>query len=103
MYLQTMKFIILLCLMFGCNLLVSAQVSNSVKNQKLDIGVLFQDDDYRDVRLSPDGKHIALIQNQKDTPVLIVVDVETMKAINQISFANKDNVGSYSWRITKDY
>ena len=97
MYLQTMKFIILLCLMFGCNLLVSAQVSNSVKNQKLDIGVLFQDDDYRDVRLSPDGKHIALIQNQKDTPVLIVVDVETMKAINQISFANKDNVGSYSW------
>ncbi|WP_158077129.1 alpha/beta fold hydrolase [Cognaticolwellia aestuarii] len=97
MYLQTMKLIILLCLMFGCSLLVSAQVSNNVKNQKLDINVLFQDDDYRDVRLSPDGKHIALIQNQKDTPVLIVVDVETMKAINQISFANKDNVGSYSW------
>ncbi|WP_085304114.1 S9 family peptidase [Colwellia polaris] len=97
MYLRTMKIIILFSLIFGCSLIVSAQVSNNVKTPKLAISALFQDDDYRDVRLSPDGKHIALIKNQQGTSVLIVVAVETMKAINQISFANKDNVGSYSW------
>lgn len=72
MYLRTMKIIILFSLIFGCSLIVSAQVSNNVKTPKLAISALFQDDDYRDVRLSPDGKHIALIKNQQGTSVLIL-------------------------------
>ncbi|NQY64043.1 MAG: S9 family peptidase [Alteromonadaceae bacterium] len=81
--------------------MVTGQENNITENQSqeqnLEISTLFQQDDYRNVSLSPDGKHIALIRTQNDTPVLIIVAVETMKAINQISFAKKDSVGSYSW------
>jgi len=72
-------------------------IEHKIDVKNLDITTLFQKDDYRNVSLSPDGKHIALIRNQKGTPILIIVAVDTMKAVNQISFANKDSVSSYSW------
>lgn len=65
--------------------------------ETLSIKSLFQTDDYRNVSLSPDGKHIALIRNQNDVPVIIIVDAATMQAVNQISFAKKDSVGHYLW------
>ncbi len=70
---------------------------NRVETKNLDINTLFQQADYRNVSLSPDGKHIALIRNQNNTPVIIIVSVATMKAVNQIYFAKKDSVGSYTW------
>jgi dipeptidyl aminopeptidase/acylaminoacyl peptidase len=98
---QSKKLITLLFFIFSFSSVVLGQgynnADNQVKAKKLDINTLFQQDDYRNVSLSPDGKHIALIGDQKGTPVLIIVAVDTMKAINQISFANKDSVGSYSW------
>ena len=70
---------------------------NKIEAINLDINTLFQEDDYRNVSLSPDGKHIALIRNHKGTPILVIVSVNTMKAVNQISFANNDSVGRYAW------
>jgi len=72
-------------------------VETQVENNSLDINTLFKPDDYRNVTLSPDGKHIALIRNQEGIPMLIIVAVDTMKAVNQIYFAKKDSVGSYVW------
>ena len=74
-----------------------SNVDNKNEDKTLDINILFKQDDYRDVSLSPDGKHIALIRDEKGIPVLTIVAVETMKAINQISFDDKDSVGGYSW------
>ena len=70
--------------------------------ETLSIKSLFQTDDYRNVSLSPDGKHIALIRNQNDVPVIIIVDAATMQAVNQISFAKKDSVGHYYGRTMID-
>lgn len=65
--------------------------------KNLDVKTLFQNDDYRNVSLSPDGKHLGLIRNHNDIPILVIVDTATMKAVNQIYFAKKDRVGSYRW------
>ncbi|MFT6209136.1 MAG: hypothetical protein ACJA0T_003061, partial [Colwellia sp.] len=48
-------------------------IENKLAVKNLDINTLFEEDDYRDVSLSPDGKHLALIQDQKGTPVLMIV------------------------------
>ncbi len=66
-------------------------------SKNLDVKTLFQNDDYRNVSLSPDGKHLGLIRNHNDIPILVIVDTATMKAVNQIYFAKKDRVGSYRW------
>ena len=67
------------------------------ENNTANIQAFFQTDDYRNVSLSPDGKHLALIRNHNDLPVIVIVDTKTMKAVNQIYFAKKDRVGRYSW------
>lgn len=73
-----------------------APPENIIKtNQK--IAKFFTATDYKKVSLSPDGKHIALIRNDKGIDALIIVDVKTMKAINNIHFDKKDSVGSYYW------
>ena len=101
MFNQAIKLIILVFFFSSYSSITFGQgygnVKNQVKANNLDISTLFQPDDYRNVHLSPDGKHIALIRDEKGTPVLTIVAVDTMKAINQISFANKDSVGSYKW------
>ncbi len=65
--------------------------------RKIGIEALFKENDYRMVKISPDGKHIALIRNHNDVPVIVIVDSKTMKAVNEIYFAKKDTVGRYSW------
>jgi dipeptidyl aminopeptidase/acylaminoacyl peptidase len=96
---QTKKILAMILFLFSYNSIVLGNGYNSVENKDKSIGVntLFQEDDYRDVSLSPDGEHIALIRNHKGTPVLVIVAVNTMKAVNQISFANNDSVGRYTW------
>lgn len=100
-YPQTKKILTLVFMFFSyCSMAIALEnknIENKLAVKNLDINTLFEEDDYRDVSLSPDGKHLALIQDQKGTPVLIIVAVDTMKAINQISFANKDSVGQYRW------
>ena len=85
----------------SCLFIATGQAQDSNKSatglSSPTISTLFQDADYSNVSLSPDGKHIALIRNQEGTPILVIVDVTTMKAINQIYFDKKDSVGSYSW------
>jgi dipeptidyl aminopeptidase/acylaminoacyl peptidase len=81
---------------------IASEQKNNVKEselsaKKLTIETLFKTNDYRNVSLSPDGKHLALIRNHNDVPVIVIVDTKTMKAVNQIYFAKKDRVGNYSW------
>ena len=81
---------------------IASEQKNKVKEsdlsaKKLTIETLFKTNDYRNVSLSPDGKHLALIRNHNDVPVIVIVDTKTMKAVNQIYFAKKDRVGNYSW------
>lgn len=98
---KIIKRILSLSLLVSCFSIASEQQNNVKENElsakNLTIETLFKTNDYRNVSLSPDGKHIALIRNHNDVPIIVIVDTKTMKAVNQIYFAKKDRVGNYSW------
>ncbi len=99
MFSKIIKAILILALFASaCSLASEANNNkNKLSAKNISIQTLFKNNDYRSVSLSPDGKHLALIRNHNDLPMIVVVDTKTMKAVNEIYFAKKDRVGSYSW------
>lgn len=63
-------------------------------------GASFEDlarhDQYREVRLSPDGKHLAVVSVIKDKPVLSLIDMQTLKGVNLYP-RDGDDVVDFEW------
>jgi len=95
--LKIIVFVLLQGLVFNQAFAKEAKTTQKRVSQTSNIESFFKDDDYRNVSLSPDGKHIALIKNDNGIAKLIIVDVATMKATNTIHFTKKDSVGDYYW------
>ncbi|WP_164503616.1 alpha/beta hydrolase family protein [Pleionea sediminis] len=57
----------------------------------------FSEPKYHTVKLSPDGQHIGLVRQGEEQKELIVVDANTMKAVNQIYFESNDEVANFYW------
>jgi len=64
---------------------------------ELDISKFSDHDKYRDVKISPTGKYLAISRFINGESDLLVVDSQTMKAVNQIALKGKDEVGIFYW------
>ena len=58
---------------------------------------LAKDLQYKDAKLSPDGKHIALAILQEGKRKLAIVDSSDFSAVGGADFGNKQEVGRYYW------
>lgn len=52
---------------------------------------------YQDVKISPDGKHLAIQMNQNGKSVLIFLNRKTMKMIGGSTFPGRIEVGDFAW------
>ncbi len=63
-------------------------------------GVSFEDlarhDQYRAARLSPDGRHLAVVSVIKDKPVLSLIDMQTLRGVN-LHPRDGDDVVDFEW------
>lgn len=58
---------------------------------------LFQSAKYQDVKISPDGKHLAVAMDSEGKRALIFISRSTMKMVGATKLPNKNEVGSYYW------
>lgn len=56
---------------------------------------------YRQIKISPSGKYLAISRIQANDSDLIIVDVNTMKAANRIHFRRQEQVGNFYWANDK--
>ncbi|MCS6152347.1 S9 family peptidase [Shewanella baltica] len=54
-------------------------------------------DEYSDVKISPTGKYLSAITSVEGKNVLLVLDTQTKKLLNAISFPGNAQVGNYEW------
>lgn len=63
-------------------------------------GVSFEDlarhDQYRAAKLSPDGRHLAVVSVIEDKPVLSLIDIQTLKGVN-VRPRDGDDVVDFEW------
>ena len=52
---------------------------------------------YRSVKISPSGKYLAISRFQDGETDLVIVDTKTMKAVNQLYFRRKEEIGTLYW------
>lgn len=57
---------------------------------------LARHDQYREARLSPDGRHLAVVAVIKDRPVLSLIDMQTLKGVN-VYPRDGDDVIDFDW------
>ena len=63
---------------------------------------LFNDAQYRDVKLSPDAKYISMvIIVNKNKRAILVIDRKTRKQVGFIAFPGNNDVGDYVWANNK--
>jgi len=58
---------------------------------------LFQRAKYQEVKISPDGKHLAVAMNSDGKRALIFISRSTMKMVGATKLPGKNEVGSYYW------
>ena len=64
---------------------------------ELDISKFSDHDRYRDVKISPTGKYLAISRFIGGESDLLIVDSKTMKAVNEIRLKGKEEVGGFYW------
>ncbi len=58
-------------------------------------------DSIESVQLAPNGKHLGVLQKINEKRQLIILDSETLKPVNTIHFADKDDIASFVWATDK--
>jgi dipeptidyl aminopeptidase/acylaminoacyl peptidase len=86
-------FLLLLSLIFG----LLSTPSYGMEEERLK--AFLKGDDYWNVRLSPDGKHISLLTQQDDRNTLVVLDIETMQPTVSVKYEEdkKIEITSVEW------
>ncbi|MDP2562806.1 S9 family peptidase [Psychrobium sp. 1_MG-2023] len=52
---------------------------------------------YRNVKISPSGDYLAISRFQNNESDLVIVDTKTMKAVEQLYFKGREEVGTFYW------
>ncbi len=53
--------------------------------------------EYSNVKISPKGTYLSIIQNNNNIRRLIILDAQTMKPTYVASFSGDEEVGNYTW------
>jgi len=68
-----------------------------LSNAAIDVTQFAAHDKYRNVKISPSGKYLAISRYQDEKSSLVIIKTDTMQAVNQIFFRAQDQVGQYYW------
>lgn len=85
-------YLIMKALYFALVLLLSSVSANAG-----DWEHLFQNPKYQAVKISPDGKHLAVAMDSDGKRALIFIERKTMKMVGATKLPGKNEVGSYYW------
>ena len=92
------RVLLLVCsaLMSGL-LLIRAQAAEPAASAQIPPAVIAKADIYHSAKLSPDGKHIAVVLTQEGRRLLIVLTLDGFKMVGQTVFSGRDEVGQVYW------
>jgi dipeptidyl aminopeptidase/acylaminoacyl peptidase len=69
----------------------------NAKSNLVPIEEFSKDREFGDVKISPDGKYLAVITRPEGKNVLMILTTDTFKVSHAVSFPDNAQVGGYSW------